>query len=335
MVTFINGNAQTLGANAQDCIVLLQSAFSQEGWQISNNTSVSFTISNGPMYYDFAITQSPSHFNIDTTASYTKAYSQQEINKFTQTIPDWLNIIGHDNIGNYSFNRYNLGIDGSQSRLFAAISSNNFAICIGSLAKPAIWDAIYGGMLDDAQDADAWGIGYADCRLRVHQIYKARATNELWHMIGSDFHTISSSQANNAKTNLQYDRLSQGNRTYNAPNAGLLDYFTTFTESFGNTAILDLNYLTANLRYTCVYGARNVIDDCAILMPAFYLEGTGFNTYGSATLTDESPLLYYRGTLPFIYSGGLSLLQGVVLERANAQKFISTGQYFKLCMRIS
>lgn len=330
MVTFINGGNTLAGELAINSLAILQSAFITEGWAISNIASNSFTINKNNMYYDFSLIESPNLFAIDTLASYTKAYSQEE-SKITVIFDNWLNIQGHDNNGNYSFDTYNLAID-SDSRLFAAISETNFAVCIGSLSLSFAWDCIYGGMLDDAQDSDAWGIGFADCRLRCHQIYKAIATGEFWHMQGSVFNTISSFASNNIKSQISFDRLSQNNKVYNAPVAGLQDYFTTFCTTFANGAILDFNQVSANLRYNSAYGSLNKLDDCAILMPAFYLEGTVFGAYGSTNLSNESPTLYYRGTLPFIYSGGLSLLQGFILAKDNS-RYISTGKYFKLCMQ--
>lgn len=332
MVTFLNGGNRLLGESASNAIILLKSAFSTEGWQISNEGTDSFTANNGIMHFDFSIKQNIERVLPDSGASFTRAFKDQEEPKYDLTGSDWLNIVGHDGQNNYSKPYYNLSILDEQSRLFAAIGPISFAICIGNLASEFAWDCVYGGMLDDAQDADAWGVGYADCRLRLHQIYRAKYDNSYWHMQGSVFSTISANESNNSAINNATDVFSSGNNAYNAPIAGLLDYFSTFSEQFlnsGSIGILDSSQDIGNIRYGCVYGA---IHDCAILMPAFYLEGTAFANYGSAGTSGNSPLLYYRGTLPFLYSGGLSLLAGLIVERQNGQKFISTGNYFKLCM---
>jgi len=338
MVTFINGGTQLTGALANDAISLMSISLANEGWTIASLTSTSFTASNGIMHFDFEYQSSGLvSYAIDATAPTTKLY-EQDLAK-ASTFTNWLNITAHDGLGNFSNLYYNLAIDTELSRLYAAISPNNFAICIGSLGDRYAWDGLYCGMLDEAYDADSWGIGFTDCRLRLHQIYKSAHDNALWDMVGSRFDTISSSASSNLGSNLSADRLSFGNRTYNAPIHGLLDYFTTFSEQYANnivTGILETStYEPENLRANCIYGSINAIDDCAVVMPAFYLEGrANTSSYGSSTTLALAPQLYYRGNLPFTYSGGLSYPNGLILQKDDTY-YISTGLYCKLIMRIA
>jgi hypothetical protein len=242
---------------------------------------------------------------------------------------------------NQSRDIYHLSIpDEYFARLWAVIDSERFCLTIGNLGLFISWNSVYGGMLMDAYDNESWGIGYGDFRLRLHEIYRAAHDNALWDVVGRRFRTLSITDSVNL-TNLTTADNIYDNQFHQCPNHGLTDYFTTYLEnaaSTGSEATVIPESLSApgqGIRSFYPQGANNPLTNCAILMPAFYLEGrANSSNYGSANATALGPQLYYRGNLPYLWCGGAYLPAGTLFEYEN-QVFIKAGWTGKLMMRIS
>lgn len=347
MPTFINGGINLTGETVDNLLVKIQNAFLAEGWILSSITSTSFNANpatNLAIRFVFSIqTSSPENYDYSLVGLTTSPLYQQEYSResyFGQA--SWLNIRANDGLINFSRQIYNL-LFISTSRLWMAVDTERFSLTIGEPTLPFLWDCVYGGYFQDRvdiSDNNAWGIGFADCRSRCHEVYRARHDNALWSVIGQRFFTISSISATNLTLPNQLDDF-RNVSNYSPATHGLFDYFTTYSftaDSATTSGSIAVITNPENVWANSFYGRPNEgFYDCSVLMPAFYLEGrTNPSNYGSASATSVSPQLYYRGNLPYIYSGGLSLSSGVILiDEKTGYSYISTGNYLKLVMRIS
>jgi hypothetical protein len=346
MVTFINGGITLSGETTENILVKIQNALTGENWILFSITSTSFNaspVSNLAIIFTFSIqTTGQVNYDYSLVGPNTGELFLQEVSResyFNQA--NWLNIRANDGLSNFSREIYNL-LFLETSKFWMAVDEERFSLTIGEPNLPFLWDCVYGGYLQervDSSDNNDWGIGFADCRSRSHEIYRAKHDNSLWSVIGSRFYTISSVSATNLTL---LNRLDDFNSlsTYCPPIHGLLDYFTTFSctvDGFVESGSISTISNAENLWANSFYGRPNEgFYDCSVLMPAFYLEGrANASSYGSASATSVSPQLYYRGNLPYIFSGGLSLPSGFILvDEKTDFSYISTGNYLKLIMRI-
>lgn len=348
MTTFLSGET------TDGLIAKLAGAFASEGWAILAQTSTSLTISGSASKSFIFTVQSPpvvpTNYSIINVPTQATAWYAEEAGRLAGFIGgQWLNILATDGSAN-SRNFYNLLISKQGlSRFWLACDGESFALTIGDISRNGeAWGCVYGGQLHDLlvpSDSTAWGIGFADCRLRLHEIYKAAHDASTWDFIGKRFPTISLTDATNIASPLVADNL--GLPGHKAPMHGLLDFFTTYSEvtttlnnTSGQQTLLPGGNLTPqsdNLMAMAIYGRANLVTNCAIMMPAFYLEGrANINSYGSPTNTSLAPQLYYRGNLPFVFSGGLAFPPGYIFsDSATGRKFIATGGICKLAMRIA
>ena len=226
---------------------------------------------------------------------------------------------------------YNLPFSISQSRLFINADSNSFAITIGNIEDDE-WNCIYGGAYHNPLDSSVSIIGMADCRLNMHEVSYAAHDNKPWDCVASRFDVSRGSIGYSATRQYESDNFLSAD--YVAPIHGLCDYFTTYSFSPQTTSSLAKNNIYKQDKYNMWYKFPYVgITDCAYMLPAFYLEGRA-NENDYAVSGNLSPQLYYRGDLPFLYTGGNSYPAGIIFEDQQGIRYLSTGNIGRLSMRL-